>query len=101
MPDIKFIDIRGVEKGSNVFLNFRPSGTARIIKATLEYTFFQAALTYGFAYNGFGVHSYYLQKMGIGHDYGQWARTKTLTTSFARYLVLSLPFFCTSFLTQI
>lgn len=101
MPELRYEDIRSVEPGTNPFTTFRPSGNARILKGTLEYTTFQVALTYGFAFHGFGIHSYFFQTIGTYKSFGPFARTKTLAASTARYLALSLPFFCILIITQI
>ena len=54
------------------------------------------ALAYGLKFQGFGLHSYYLQTVGKLDHLGPWMRTRTFFTFFGQYLALTLPFFCTS-----
>jgi hypothetical protein len=48
----------------------------------------------GLLFNGFGLHSYYLQRTGTTFNYLPWARTKAIASTFGKYLAITLPFFC-------
>jgi hypothetical protein len=95
MPETKYLDIRKVPDQANPFLEFRPSGITRILKGTFECTVFATLATYGFVFNGYGIHSYYLEKIGLLASQGPWKRTLTFGSLFFKFLALSLPFYCT------
>lgn len=60
MAETLYKDIRGTAADSNPFTDFRPSGWTRIVKGTFETTMFATLLSYGFTFNGYGIHTYYL-----------------------------------------
>jgi len=47
MVKYRYDDNRSLPPNANILYDFRPSGLLRLIKGTLEYSFFQAVLTYG------------------------------------------------------
>jgi len=94
MSSFKFEDRRAVPENSNPLVDMRPSGQLRIIKSTLECTVFLTMLSYGVTFNGFGIHTWYMQSIGKIKHLGPWMRTRTLLGLAARYTTLSLPFFC-------
>ena len=93
----RFEDRRSVPDNSNPFVDMRPSGHLRILKGTLECTLFLSILSYGVTFNGFGIHTWYLQSVGKIKHLGPWMRTRTLLGLAVRYAVLSLPFYCICF----
>ena len=95
MPYYQYVNNRAIAQSNSFLDNFRGSALTRIFKGSFEYSFLQAALTYGITYSGFGIHSYYLDRTNPAVTLKPWERMLTLGHSFGKYLLIALPFFCT------